>query len=132
MLKVLAIPPNKPCIRKDYPRQLHRTDAAAMKRRDRIIEEACLSGRPLLIGTATTSASESIYKSVKKTLETAKESIMFKIEYERMLQQGVCFSARPHASTQDLLRHLRVFSRHREFTEPKTLFAKKQRVILRR
>jgi preprotein translocase subunit SecA len=97
MLKVLAIPPNKPCIRKDYPRQLHRTDAAAMKRRDRIIEQACLSGRPLLIGTATTSASESIYKSVKKTLETARESIMFKIEYERMLQQGVFFSSRPHA-----------------------------------
>lgn len=80
-LQVLVVPPNKPCIRKDHPRQLHITDADALQEVDYVIKGAWVSGRPLLIGTASTSASERIYNYVAETLEKERRGMEETINY---------------------------------------------------
>lgn len=76
LVQVITVPPNKPCIREDHPRRLFASDEPARREMDAIVRTATVSGRPLLIGTASTSASERIYKSVRAALREQERGLM--------------------------------------------------------
>ena len=70
-LHITAIPPNKPCMRKDQPNLVFSHKEA---RDAALIEEICnvhKTGRPLLIGTASVEESENLARALKKEGITA-------------------------------------------------------------
>jgi len=65
-LKVVVIPPNKPCIRRDHPDVVFTDKAAKFKALIREIGETHEKGRPVLVGTASVEESEELSDDLKK------------------------------------------------------------------
>jgi hypothetical protein len=121
-LQVITIPPNKPCIRVDNPWQLHTTDAAAIAERDQIIKSALVSGRPLLIGTSSTSASASVFQSVQETVKQEREAMEYTVAWmhnrgvfctalvplEQAFDAGQCITCRDVLMSLRSLHHCRI------------------------
>ncbi len=64
-LKVVIIPPNKPCVRVNHPDRIFATKEA---KRRALVNEVCTqhqSGRPVLIGTASVDESEELARELK-------------------------------------------------------------------
>ena len=62
----------------------------AKARMDEIVKKAWVSGRPLLIGTASTLASESIYRSVKAALQKEEEAQYFRFLHCKERGAALC------------------------------------------
>eukprot|EP00892_Ulva_mutabilis_P004780 jgi/Ulvmu1/2674/UM014_0130.1 len=84
-LSVVVIPPNKKCIRVDNPWQPFRSDEAAVEERNRLILQALVSRRPLLIGTSSTSASVQIYRSVQEAVQQEQAAMETAVNWKRRL-----------------------------------------------
>lgn len=63
---VMAIPTNKPCIRKDVNDQVYKTKREKFKAVVNEVVEANKTGQPILIGTASVEASEELARLLKK------------------------------------------------------------------
>lgn len=59
-LDVVEIPPNKPCIRKDFPDQVYRTEREKYNAIVLEIEERWKNGQPVLVGTRSIEKSEKL------------------------------------------------------------------------
>jgi preprotein translocase subunit SecA len=65
-MDVVAIPTNKPMIRKDYPDLVYKTEAAKFRAVVREIMEAHSKGQPVLVGTISIEKSELISQMLRK------------------------------------------------------------------
>lgn len=68
-MQVIPVPPNKPCIRRDTPLQVHLRAQDAEQERDSVVRTAIETGLPLLIGTDSTASSVEVHQSVLKVLK---------------------------------------------------------------
>jgi len=66
-LKVVVVPPNRPCVRVDHPDRMFPTRRAKIDALVREIESAHKSGRPVLVGTASVEESEHLAKLLAKS-----------------------------------------------------------------
>lgn len=66
-LKVVVIPPNRPCIRKDYPDIIFTHTGSKIKALIREIKRLNATQRPVLIGTASVEESEDLASALKKS-----------------------------------------------------------------
>jgi preprotein translocase subunit SecA len=66
-LKVVVIPPHRPCIRKDHPHVFFSHKAAKTKALIEEIRREHSSGRPILVGTASVEESEELAEALRRT-----------------------------------------------------------------
>ncbi len=64
-LKVVIIPPNRPCVRTDHPDRIFATKAAKTSALTQEVVEQHQRGRPILIGTASVDETESLADSLR-------------------------------------------------------------------
>ena len=65
-LDVVEIPPNKKCIRKDWPDRVYRTEREKFNAIVKEIEERWKKGQPILVGTRSIEKSEMLSQMLKK------------------------------------------------------------------
>lgn len=95
-LKVMAIPTNKPCIRKDDNDVIYKTRRAKYRAVIKDIEQAYQSGQPVLVGTTSVDASEILSKMLKG-LKIPHNVLNAK--YHQQEAEIVAQAGRPHAVT---------------------------------
>ena len=63
-LKVVIVPPNRPCVRIDHPDRIFATKALKLAALSREIKAQHLTGRPVLIGTASVEETEVLARAL--------------------------------------------------------------------
>jgi preprotein translocase subunit SecA len=63
---VIAVPPNRPCQRRDHPIEFYGAVEDANKRRWQLVRSALQTGLPMLIGTDSTAESTEVFKFVNR------------------------------------------------------------------